>query len=77
MANWILYHTEGCHLCEQAYSLVLPLLDNDTITCVDIMADEKLLVEYQTTIPVLKSEQGQQLFWPFTVLTVREFLAQA
>jgi hypothetical protein len=77
MAKWVLYHTDGCHLCENAEQLVTPLMINgNELLLIDIMTDEQLIAEYQLSIPVLKSEQGQQLFWPFTSHTVREFLAQ-
>ncbi|MBH0056074.1 glutaredoxin family protein [Pseudoalteromonas sp. SWXJZ94C] len=77
MAKWILYHTDGCHLCEQAEQLIMPLLGNsNTLLPIDIMTDEQLIAEYQISIPVLKSEKGELLFWPFTSHTVREFLAQ-
>ena len=78
MANWVLYHTDGCHLCEQAEQLITEVLSNTSeLLLIDIMTDEQLIAEYQITIPVLKSEKGEQLFWPFTLNYVREFLAQA
>ncbi|HEA16971.1 hypothetical protein LCGC14_1674800 [marine sediment metagenome] len=76
MANWVLYHTEGCHLCEQAQSLITVLLVDDSLQLVDIMSDEVLIAEYQTSIPVLKSEQGSQLCWPFASQDVRQFFTQ-
>ncbi|AQQ01138.1 thiol-disulfide isomerase [Pseudoalteromonas aliena] len=77
MAKWILYHTDGCHLCEQAEQIIMALIDNRSeLLSVDIMSDEQLIAEYQISIPVLKSEHGEQLFWPFTSHSVREFLAQ-
>lgn len=78
MAKWILYHTDGCHLCEQAEQLIKGLVNShNELLLVDIMSDDQLIADYQVSIPVFKSEQGQQLFWPFTALDVREFLAQA
>ncbi|MBH0079819.1 glutaredoxin family protein [Pseudoalteromonas sp. NZS11] len=78
MANWVLYHTDGCHLCEQAEQLITEVLcGTRELLLIDIMTDEQLIAEYQITIPVLKSEKGKQLFWPFTLNSVREFLAQA
>ena len=76
MAKWILYHTDGCHLCEQADTLLTPLLGDDSLQLIDIMSDETLISEYQTSIPVLKSERGQHLFWPFTAQDVRQFFTQ-
>lgn len=76
MAKWVLFHTDGCHLCEQAHSLIAPLLDENSLQLIDIMHDEALIAEYQTSIPVLKSDKGQQLFWPFTAQDVRQFFTQ-
>lgn len=78
MAKWILYHTDGCHLCEQAEQLLYTLLpENDELQLIDIMSDEELVSEYQVSIPVLKNQQGQQLFWPFTASHVLKLTAQA
>ncbi|MBB1386292.1 glutaredoxin family protein [Pseudoalteromonas sp. SG45-5] len=77
MAKWVLYHTDGCHLCEQAEQLITEVLsDTSELLLIDIMTDEQLIAEYQISIPVLKSEHGEQFFWPFTSHSVREFLAQ-
>lgn len=74
MANWVLYHTDGCHLCEQAAELVQPLLANDSLQLIDIMNDETLIVEYQVLIPVLKSPKGRRLFWPFSQKDVDQLI---
>jgi len=77
MAKWVLYHTQGCHLCEDAEQLINNALKNkNDLLLTDIMTDEQLITEYQMCIPVLKSKQGKQLFWPFTSQIVHEFLAQ-
>ncbi|KTF08938.1 glutaredoxin family protein [Pseudoalteromonas sp. 10-33] len=78
MAKWTLYHTEGCHLCEQAHSLITPLLTSEeSLLLTDIMTDKQLIAKYQVSIPVLENEHGQQLFWPFTAEQVQIFLALA
>ncbi len=77
MANWTLYHTEGCHLCEQAHELIVPILHaGDSMQLVDIMSNDELICAYQTSIPVLKSDNGQALFWPFTAQQVRQLFSQ-
>lgn len=56
MAKWVLYHTDGCHLCEQAEQLLKPLLSSaDELQLIDIMSDDSLILEYQISIPVLKN----------------------
>jgi len=78
MVNWTLYHTDGCHLCEEAFELIEPLTkDTVALQCVDIMSSDQLIVEYQVSIPVLKSEHGQQLNWPFTAAQVQQCFTQS
>lgn len=73
MPAYILYSSDGCHLCEQAYALCLPLLAD--IKVVDIVDDENLVEEYGVHIPVLKRiDNSQQLFWPFSVEQIKAFI---
>ncbi|KPZ54697.1 MULTISPECIES: glutaredoxin family protein [Pseudoalteromonas] len=77
MASFVLYHTDGCHLCEQAEQVLLSVLGNkNTLQLTDIMTDEQLLARFQLSIPVFESKTGQLLYWPFDAQTVHEFLAQ-
>lgn len=63
MAKWILYHTDGCHLCEQAEQLLKPLLSStDELQLIDIMSDDALILEYQISIPVLKINKANNYF---------------
>ena len=67
----ILYHTEGCHLCEEAHGLVLAALarhgiNPDLLEPVEIADDLDLLERYGVSIPVLReSSSGRELGWPF------------
>ena len=65
----ILYSTEGCHLCEIAERLLrsMPELRRTTVDVVDIVDDDALVSRYGTTIPVLATEAGAELAWPFNV----------
>ena len=77
----ILYHTAGCHLCEEAHGLVLDVLawqgvGEDALRLVDIAEDEGLLARYGLTIPVLREPfSGTELNWPFGLLELERFLA--
>lgn len=63
-----LFHTDGCHLCEQAWGLV-EQAGLATTTCQsDIMDDEQWLAAYRVRIPVLRDEAGRELGWPFTLV---------
>jgi len=68
----ILYHTEGCHLCEQAIALLQQCQVDYQV--VDIVFDEKLVALFGTSIPVLENLKGQYLNWPFTHSDIEQFL---
>jgi len=80
MTKYNLYGSEGCHLCEEALSLCLLVVNKEQLSLVDIVDQEtiahesKTLVElYGIHIPVIEklnpesSTVNQKLFWPFTV----------
>lgn len=65
------YTTDGCHLCEQAKTLLQQLLAHHPgryqIEVSDIVTSEALIEQYGHQIPVLNGhKQGQApLNWPF------------
>lgn len=71
MNRFVLYHTAGCHLCEEAQDLLAQCFDarGTDPACLhlsDIAEDEKLLERYGVMIPVLRNEvSGRELHWPF------------
>ncbi|MGF1689861.1 glutaredoxin family protein [Photobacterium kagoshimensis] len=48
-----LYSTEGCHLCEQAYCLLVEAGVEEHVKVVDIAFDDVLFLRYGVTIPVV------------------------
>ena len=72
MPSVILYHTDGCHLCELAHEIVIEAGLESQLSLRDIVDDESLMAEYQTTIPVIEFESGNKLFWPFTLQDILE-----
>ncbi len=65
-----LYSTEGCHLCEQAYSLLIDAGVQERVQVVDIAFDDALFSRYGVTIPPVLSIQHppdsiSELGWPF------------
>ncbi|AOT08450.1 glutaredoxin family protein [Pseudoalteromonas luteoviolacea] len=77
MARVVLYHTDGCHLCEQAHDLAVTVLALDDIHHQDILDDERLMAQFQTSIPVLKNiKTGKLLNWPFTQQQIQEFIQE-
>ncbi|MEE4378337.1 MAG: glutaredoxin family protein [Candidatus Competibacteraceae bacterium] len=74
MAEWVLYATEGCHLCEEAQSLIQKTLGM-TVTEVDIAENEQLMERYGTRIPVLQRvDTGIEIGWPFDSQAIRRLV---
>lgn len=70
-ARYVLYGTGGCHLCEEAESLLLTLARSRPLAWrgQDIIEDEALVTRYGEAIPVLYDRQDQrELRWPFGLL---------
>ena len=75
MSHIVLYHTEGCHLCEQAEALLRAC--GTRYRCVDIALEPALLDRYGVRIPVLKqADSDVELGWPFDELQLRTWLAK-
>ncbi|MGL4447089.1 MAG: glutaredoxin family protein [Shewanella sp.] len=70
--DYVLYHTEGCHLCELAAALLLQA--GVTYQAIDICDDEKLVERYGASIPVLSAGEEQQLCWPFNATQLQAFI---
>ncbi len=77
-----LYGSEGCHLCKQALSISLSVIDNSNLCEIDIIDEERVahesltLVElYGIHIPVLERlSDNKKLFWPFDVEQVKQLV---
>lgn len=86
MKEIYLYTTSGCHLCEQAQALLLPVLINVCalnglpldalrISAVEISDDIVLVERYGVRIPVIKlAGTDDELDWPFNQEQAFEFL---
>lgn len=68
---YILYHTDGCHLCDIALALVEQT--NIDFQHIDICDDASLAERYGTSIPVL-THGKRELFWPFDGEQLQEFI---
>jgi len=85
--EFILYGSDGCHLCEQALAICLTVLTDEQLNEIDIVDqpnvahETKNLVElYGVHIPVLEKlgntlGENKKLFWPFTIEQVAELTA--
>ncbi|MGR6874507.1 glutaredoxin family protein [Pseudomonas sp. HK3] len=60
--------TTGCHLCDIAERMVrriAPAL-GFSLVYVDIADDDILVDQYGMQIPILRTQNGHELGWPFT-----------
>jgi len=69
------YTTDGCHLCEEAKSLLQQLLaqkpEQYQIEIIDIASSDELIEQYGTRIPVVKKRLGNaDLGWPFDYVSL-------
>ncbi|QLF94726.1 glutaredoxin family protein [Pseudomonas sp. ABC1] len=72
-----LFGTLGCHLCEQAEAVLMPLAAQGlSIELVDIAEREQWVEAYGLRIPVLRRlDTGAELGWPFDLPQALVFLA--
>ena len=71
-----LYSTLGCHLCEQAKSILWPLLlqYQHELLEIDIATSDELIERYGIRIPVLSDPDNlNELNWPFGAEEVERF----
>ncbi|WPC72570.1 glutaredoxin family protein [Vibrio porteresiae] len=68
-----LFSTQGCHLCDDAYDLLVTAGVSQQVNLVDIADDDELSLRYGVTIPVL-SYRDAQLNWPFTLNELIQWL---
>lgn len=72
MAEFILFGTEGCHLCEEAEAVLVEA--NVVYQLEDIMDDNEWQEKFGLLIPVLwQVESQKQLNWPFDSEKVKNF----
>ncbi|MEI5638559.1 MULTISPECIES: glutaredoxin family protein [unclassified Pseudoalteromonas] len=75
MTKCVLFHTEGCHLCEEALAMLIQQLPEAEIELIDITEDAAHVEKYQFSIPVVKrSRDDAELGWPFSTQQLQEFL---
>ena len=80
MAGFILYGTQGCHLCDVAENLIASTFDLNvmSVELVDIAYDDQLVERYGVRIPVIVDiNSGAELVWPFGIQELTNFVAKA
>ncbi|MDT4330485.1 glutaredoxin family protein [Methylomonas sp. MS20] len=75
MAELILYGSDGCHLCEDAETLLARA--GAHFVKQEILNDDAVYQHYALRIPVLRDPaDGTELNWPFNAEQVAAFLAE-
>lgn len=71
-----LYTGTGCHLCDQARALLLPLLAAAgwQLREISITGNAELERRYGVRIPVVATADGRDKGWPFTAGQIRRLL---
>jgi glutaredoxin len=69
----VLYGKPGCHLCDDAESLLATVARSQPLTVqkIDIESSPELFAEYRYRIPVIQIDGGQTLDWPTTAERIR------
>ncbi len=71
----ILFTTSSCHLCEEAESLLLSLVQTKHFTRIEIANNDTLAELYGHRIPVLqRTDNLSELNWPFTEYDIIELI---
>jgi len=72
-----LYSTLGCHLCDEAVSIV-QLLQGQGLDIlleqIEISDSESLIKRYGIKVPVIAREDNEEIDWPFSVNELYDFL---
>ncbi len=75
--TFVLFGTDGCHLCDIAAQVVVVAAEGIEVTLYqeDIAESDHLVERYATRIPVILNElTEQELDWPFNEEQARKFL---
>ena len=73
MADFILFGTEGCHLCEEAEAVLVAA--NVEYRLEDVMDDSGWQEQFGLLIPVLWHVESRRLLgWPFDDEKVKNFV---
>ncbi|MRI34155.1 glutaredoxin family protein [Endozoicomonas sp. OPT23] len=80
MISFSFYTTAGCHLCDDAESLLKVLGQHPQLANqfqyhpVEISDTDELIEAYGVRIPVLANRQGEELGWPFSIEELGQWL---
>ncbi len=72
----VLFGTSACHLCDDAEKILTALVTSNGYVKLDIAFSDELMSQYAERIPVVRSEDGRELSWPFDHDTAKAFFTQ-
>ncbi|MBR9912663.1 MAG: glutaredoxin family protein [Gammaproteobacteria bacterium] len=78
MQTLYLYTTLGCHLCEQAKTVMWPVLEHYgyRLQEIEIANDDEMVERYGIRIPVVRRDDCERdLGWPFSAEQLAAYLA--
>jgi Glutaredoxin-like domain (DUF836) len=73
----VLYERAGCHLCEEAASLLDAVLGSGSYARIDIDADDDLVIRYGFRVPVVGLDGVDRLEAPVTAAELTGLLRAA
>ncbi|WP_062270224.1 glutaredoxin family protein [Endozoicomonas arenosclerae] len=80
MLHLFLYTTSGCHLCEHAEEFLNVLGQHPQLhnqfqwSPVEISESDALIESYGVRIPVIATEDGQEIGWPLEMEQLGEWI---
>jgi glutaredoxin len=73
----LLYERAQCHLCEEARRVLDEFIGPDAYDCIDIDADDDLVMRYGFRVPVVALDGIDRLDAPISAPDLRALLAEA
>ena len=71
------YTTLGCHLCEEAMSLLAQVRGGDMnieVEEIEIADSDEMINRYGVRVPVIAREDDEEIDWPFNINKLESFL---
>ncbi|UTF60953.1 glutaredoxin family protein [Gilvimarinus sp. DA14] len=77
MHKVLLLTTVGCHLCDNARAELHAAAVDIRVTEFDIACDDQMIERYGEKIPVIKTDDGRELQWPFSSADILKLFGSA
>ncbi|WOG25368.1 glutaredoxin family protein [Endozoicomonas sp. 8E] len=80
MLHLSFYTTSGCHLCDHVEEFLIILGQHPQLhsqfcwSAVEISVSDDLIEQYGVRIPVIATEEGDEIGWPFEMEQLGEWI---